>query len=338
MAESPHPLAPTTEHLALAGQSIQDGHLVVMPTETVYGLGADALNASAVARVFAVKARPSFDPLIVHVAGLAAAQDLAAAWPKSAQALAEAFWPGPLTLVLPKKDRVPDLVTSGLPSVGIRWPAHPVAQALIQASGRPIAAPSANRFGSISPTLAEHAALELGPHLGEHDRILNGGPCATGVESTVISLVNEPTLLRPGGVPVEAIEAVLGHALRLPTHAEPSKADASDQTGAQQGLASPGMLERHYAPSTPMTLFAQGQLQGQALPAGTAKLSLPTDPTAAAAALFTELRRLDNDPSVAAIYAERVAEAGLGRAINDRLTRAASKRSGSATSEEKHTN
>jgi len=343
MAKPPRPLVPTTEHLALAGQSIQNGHLVVMPTETVYGLGADALNASAVARVFAVKARPSFDPLIVHVAGLSAAQSLAATWPASAQALAEAFWPGPLTLVLPKKDHVPDLVTSGLPSVGLRWPAHPVAQALIQAADRPIAAPSANRFGSISPTRAEHAALELAPYLSEHDRILDGGPCTTGVESTVIGLVDEPTLLRPGGVPAEAIETVLGHALRLPNHNKNTKHKASaqahtQQSSAHQGLASPGMLERHYAPRTPMALFAQGELHGQTLPPHTAKLSLPTDPTAAAAALFTELRRLDNDPAVSAIHAECVADHGLGRAINDRLTRAATKPSSSATSEEKHNN
>src|SRR5690606_17904261 len=194
--------------VALAAQLIAAGKLVAFPTETVYGLGANALDSAAVADVFAAKERPHFDPLIVHVATLEAARELVTEFPDTAVRLAEKFWPGPLTLVLPKVDRVPHLVTAGLPSVGVRIPAHPLALELIERAGVPIAAPSANLFGQVSPTTAEHVAAQLADRI---DYILDGGPCRVGVESTVLHLGGErPLLLRPGGVSLEDLEAVIG--------------------------------------------------------------------------------------------------------------------------------
>src|SRR6185503_15618034 len=194
--------------LQKAAQIIHDGGLVAFPTETVYGLGADALNTFAVAAIFEAKNRPQFDPLIVHVADLGQAEILVTSFPSKAIKLAEKFWPGPLTLVLPKSDMVPDIVTSSLKGVAIRVPNHPIALALIREAGRPIAAPSANPFGQVSPTTADHVRKSLGNKV---ELILDGGPCAVGVESTIISFMEkEPMLLRPGGVPLEDIEAVIG--------------------------------------------------------------------------------------------------------------------------------
>ena len=221
------------------------GRLVAFPTETVYGLGAHALDTAAVARVFDAKERPHFDPLIVHVAEPQQAVRLTSSFPPFAQRLAEQFWPGPLTLVLPKSDVVPDLVTAGLPNVALRVPSHPVAQSLLRQSGLPIAAPSANRFGQISPTSAAHVASQLGDRI---DYILEGGDCDVGLESTVLYLVTDPPmLLRPGGVTQEELEAVIG------------PLDVITQTtgGDNQPQASPGLLARHYAPRTPLRLVEQ---------------------------------------------------------------------------------
>lgn len=221
-----------------AAEIIQEGGLVAFPTETVYGLGADALNPLAVARIFEVKNRPQFDPLIVHVADMRQAEILVVKFPQKALQLAEKFWPGPLTLVLPKSTLVPDLVTSSLPGVAVRVPNHPLALELIRESGRPLAAPSANPFGGISPTLAEHVRQSLGKKV---DMILDGGPCGIGVESTVISFMGkEPVLLRPGGLPLEEIQALIGKVAVEP--------------GASGKPLAPGQLLNHYSPRTPMLL------------------------------------------------------------------------------------
>ncbi len=229
--------------IAEAAAILQAGGLVAFPTETVYGLGANALDEQAVARVFDVKKRPRFDPLIVHVANVEGALRLAADFPTVARRLAEKFWPGPLTLVLPKRTVVPDLVTAGCSTVALRIPDHPVAQALLRAANLPVAAPSANPFGQISPTTAEHVRAQLGQAI---DLILDGGPCRVGVESTVLQLTNDvPLLLRPGGTTLEEIEAVIGAVKVLA---------AGHADLPQRGLASPGTLLQHYAPRTPLVL------------------------------------------------------------------------------------
>jgi L-threonylcarbamoyladenylate synthase len=312
--------------LAEAASRLQAGGLVAFPTETVYGLGANALDTAAVARIFEAKARPEFDPLIVHVADARDAGRVALVDDPRVPALAERFWPGPLTLVLPKEDAVPDIVTAGLPSVGVRVPGHALARALIAAAGVPVAAPSANPFGGLSPTTAAHVAESLGERV---DLILDGGPCRVGVESTVLSLVSEPPLvLRPGGVAREALEIALGRPLEV-------------QTSSSRPL-SPGQLERHYATRTPLRLI-DGPAPAQPEP-GTGRTGLlaferaPQDHgyaavevlapdgrlTTAAARLFAALRRLDA-AGLDVIVAEPVPEKGLGRAVRDRLTRAAAK-------------
>ena len=307
-----------------AAEIIQEGGLVAFPTETVYGLGADALNPLAVARIFEVKNRPTFDPLIVHVADLRQAEILVLKFPEKALRLAEKFWPGPLTLVLPKSTLVPDIVTSSLPGVAIRVPNHSMALELIRESGRPLAAPSANPFGAVSPTTAEHVQRSLGKKV---DMILDGGPCGIGVESTVISFMGkEPVLLRPGGLPLEDIQALIGKV-------------AVEISAADKPLA-PGQLPNHYAPRTLMVLDPPPG----ALPAGK-KIGLlafqkPDDPSPyswvdvlspggdlreGAANLFAAMRRLD-EKNLDLLVARTVPNQGLGRAINDRLTKASSKR------------
>lgn len=302
--------------IAEGGHLLRDGRLVAFPTETVYGLGGDATNDRAVAAIFEAKGRPSFNPLIVHVADAADIEALVVVDERTRAVIAR-FWPGPLTLVLPraKDSPVSLLASAGLDTIAVRMPDHPVARALIRAAGRPIAAPSANRSGAVSPTLAEHVAESLGARVG---LILDGGPCRVGVESTVLDLSGEhPALLRPGGVPVEALEQALGTTLIRPTdHADAPK--------------SPGMLASHYAPSVAVRLNATHALSGEALLAlgdapGTLNLSPSGDLEEAAANLFAMLRALDR-PEFTGIAIMPIPEHGLGLAINDRLRRAAAPR------------
>ncbi|HEX5520066.1 MAG TPA: L-threonylcarbamoyladenylate synthase, partial [Longimicrobiaceae bacterium] len=223
------PSAPAAAALARAAAVLRRGGLVAFPTETVYGLGANALDADAVRRIFAAKGRPSYNPLIAHVAGAAAARELVTAWPDAAEQLAAAFWPGPLTLVLPKRAIVPDVVTAGLDTVAVRVPAHPVAHALLAAAGLPVAAPSANRFTQLSPTTAAHVERALGDRV---DLILDGGPTTVGIESTVIDLSGErPVLLRPGSIALDALERIVG----------PLERPAA--SAAEAPRPSPGMLD-----------------------------------------------------------------------------------------------
>ena len=328
------------QNLEKAADLIRGGDVVAFATETVYGLGANAFDPTAVASVFGLKARPAFDPLIVHVENVEAAKEVAADFNEAAQKLAKAFWPGPLTLVVKKKEIVPDIVTSGLQTVGLRMPKHPVARALIEQSGTAIAAPSANKFASISPTSAADVHAEFGDELA---MILDGGPCETGVESTVISVVSEiPTVLRLGGTSLEALEEVLGKdGLRLVDGKE-----AMIKENAQKGVASPGMLERHYSPGTSLYLVdnlqaAQQIVEPEKLGGKVGLISMQNDGAKgfsvcktlsdsgdlneAAANLFGSMRELD-DMGLEAIIAVRVPNEGLGRAINDRLYRASLKR------------
>ncbi|MDQ6611671.1 MAG: L-threonylcarbamoyladenylate synthase, partial [Gemmatimonadota bacterium] len=240
--------APDPDIIHRAAQILKNGGLVAFPTETVYGLGAHALNAEAVRKIFEAKGRPAWNPLIVHVANADRARALTASWPASAELLANAFWPGPLTLVLPKRDVVPDVVTAGLAAVGVRVPSHGVALALINALDGPIAAPSANRFTELSPTTAQHVQGGLGQRV---DMILDGGPCDVGIESTVLDLTTDtPTLLRPGVISHDQIVSVLGRDVRVLQH-------ATDVEG--ESRLSPGRTERHYAPRADTWLFDAGE-------------------------------------------------------------------------------
>ncbi len=311
-----------------AAEVLRQGGLVCFPTETVYGLGANALDAAAVARIFEAKGRPANNPLIVHAADRGRAKELVAAWPESADRLAERFWPGPLTLVLPRAEVVPDVVTAGGPTVAVRVPGHPVARELLAVSGVPVAAPSANRSARLSPTTAAHVLRDLD---GRVDLILDGGPTPGGIESTVLDLSGPPRLLRPGLIEAAALEAIVGSIER------PS---GTPRSGA---LPSPGMLARHYAPRTPLEcveddgLARVAELHGQRVrvalvshhpgfvqdvPAGVPVARMPADPAGYAAMLYAILHLLD--------------ERGLGRivvalppaseewhAVRDRLTRAA---------------
>jgi L-threonylcarbamoyladenylate synthase len=310
--------------VAAAARALADGGLVAFPTETVYGLGADATNAAAIARLYQAKGRPSFNPLIAHVRDLAAAR-LVARFEARALALAEAFWPGPLTLVLPKTIdcTVADLATAGLDSIALRVPAHPLAQAILRAFDRPVVAPSANLSGHVSPTTAAHVQSDLA---GRIDLIVDGGAVAVGIESTIVGCFDEPMQLRPGGVPRGEIERVLGHALVQPPE------DADNNTS--QPLA-PGMLASHYAPRTPLRLNVERVEADEALlafgPAAVAgadrasavmNLSAQGDLDEAAANLFGYLRALDAR-GARAIAVMPVPDDGLGEAINDRLRRAA---------------
>lgn len=319
-------LEPTPKGLREAGEIVRKGGLVAFPTETVYGLGANALSAEAVARIFEAKGRPRFDPVIVHVASPEEAETLWSEVPPLARALMERFWPGPLTIVLPKRDVVPDLVTAGLPTVAIRMPDHEVALGLIRAAGCPIAAPSANRFGKTSPTHHEHVLEELS---GRIEAVIAAGPTPVGIESTVISLVEKPPrVLRPGGTPLELLREVVGE-LR------------ADPPMVRHGPApSPGTLRRHYMPRTPLFLLESGLPEDgwEEVPRGScgylgfasAKrgfraaevLSARRDLREAAARFFASLRRLDS-LELSVIVAEPVPEEGLGVAIMDRLKRAA---------------
>jgi L-threonylcarbamoyladenylate synthase len=310
-----------------AARCLAGGGLVAFPTETVYGLGADATNAAAIARLYQAKGRPSFNPLIAHVRDIAAATQIAR-FDAAAMALAEAFWPGPLTLVLPKSKvcAVADLATAGLETVALRVPAHPVAREILRAFGGPVVAPSANLSGHVSPTTADHVQSDLA---GRIDLIVDGGPVEVGVESTIIGCFDIPMLLRPGGVPRAEIERVLGRAL--------AQAPENGDGGTGQPLA-PGMLASHYAPRTKVRLNAKSIEAGEALLAFGANavpgvdaacavmnLSERGDLNEAAANLFGYLRTLDAK-GARAIAVMTVPHHGLGEAINDRLRRASVER------------
>lgn len=368
-------LPATAESIGLLGAALTRGELVAMPTETVYGLAADCKNAAAVAQIFSAKARPSFDPLIVHVAFDVGHKPLLSDLGESGQkcidlgqlsetlqekiqTLIDRFWPGPLTLILPKHSSIPDLVTSGLGSVGIRMPSHPAAQALIRASGSALAAPSANRFGRISPTTAEAVFEELGDRI---PWILDGGPCAVGIESTVLGFdkTGSPWILRQGGVPQAALAEALGESLNR----DPSQPEAQIQTLSPGGpLPGPGLLDSHYAPRKNLFLLKNSldeltqaslaerdfplfppqpvgvlALQGKAEELKTrleALLDRPVilevlSPSGSlnqmAQNLFSALRRLDNSPAAFLISERCLATEGLGYGISDRLLKASTK-------------
>lgn len=306
-----------TQAAALLGQ----GQAVAIPTETVYGLAANAFDPDAVLKVFAIKQRPSFDPLIVHIGRMGQLNEVAAHVPEKARLLIERFWPGPLTVVLPKRASIPDVVTSGLDTVGVRMPSHPLALELLRSLPFPLAAPSANPFGYVSPTTAQHVADQLGSKV---PYILDGGPCAVGVESTIIGFMPAPVLLRAGGVPVEDVEAVIGPL------GKPITSPVGDRPEA------PGMLASHYAPRkrvvigdpAAIRLHHHGKRMGVISftsnygEAENEVLSPSGDLHEAARNLFAALRRLDVS-DVDLIAAEVFPEVGLGCAINDRLRRAA---------------
>jgi L-threonylcarbamoyladenylate synthase len=311
-----------------AARVLRDGGLVAFPTETVYGLGANALDEAAVRRVFQAKGRPAYNPVIVHVAEATSARSLVTGWPESAQRLADAFWPGPLTLILEKSDRVPDMVTGGLAQVAVRVPAHPVALALLRAAGVPVVAPSANPSMAVSPTSADHVEKGLGQSV---DVILDAGATRLGIESTVLDLSGSaPRLLRPGALSVDDLAAIIGPIRTV-----------QDAPSARR-YASPGMLERHYAPRARVRLFESRQRQraaGWALRARGAghrvgallldpldapvdhPIRMPTDPAGYAQRLYAELHRLD-DLACDIILVEQVPDGAAWAGVRDRLARA----------------
>jgi len=317
-------LRPTAAAIRTAAAHLRAGELVAFPTETVYGLGADASNPQAVRQIFAAKGRPADHPVIVHLGSAGDTTDWAATMPAEARALADAFWPGPLTLIVPRAPHVDDVVTGGQDTVGLRVPAHPVARKLLAAFGGGIAAPSANRFGRISPTTATHVADDIGAHVAA---ILDGGPCALGIESTIVAFVGgEPMVLRPGGIGVDALAQVLGRA--------PVVSDAS-------APRAPGTLAAHYAPRTPAMLVAPdvllaevAQLSGRdervAVLARTKQrpadfsdvwIGASRDPARYAHDLYANLRTLDA-ANADAIVIEAVPGDDAWLAVRDRLTRA----------------
>ncbi len=301
-----------------AARTLRSGGIVAFPTETVYGLGANALDAEAVARIYRVKGRPPTSPLIVHVASTEMIDSIAADWPEAAERLIRAFWPGPLTLVLNKRPAIPDIVTAGLATVGVRMPAHPVAQALIRAARLPLAAPSANRFTEISPTTAEHVGRSLGSDI---DLILDGGACQVGIESTVLSLAGPtPTLLRPGMISQTALEAIIG----------PIATSGEVQSGAH---SAPGMHRRHYSPRTALYLALNGKIptQGRGIylqhrnPPSSGNVDIeqmPQAPEKYAALLYEVLHRTDQE-NYDWIAVDLPPCTSDWEAIQDRLQRAA---------------
>ncbi len=310
---------PSRAEIEHAAALLRAGKLVAFPTETVYGLGANALDAAAVGRIFEAKGRPASSPIIVHVSNMEMVRKVVAEWPAAAQFLARTFWPGPLTLVLKKQAAVPALVTAGLETVGVRMPAHPVALALIEAAQLPIAAPSANRFTQLSPTTAEHVRLGLGARV---DYILNGGPCTVGIESTVLSLADgAAVLLRPGGVSRRQIEAVIG--------------TISQQKNATVGAhPSPGMHPRHYSPRTKLLLVRDGEVPQEGAGAylqlhGPPKsevreiIAMPLDASEYASKLYRTLHELDSR-GYEWIAVDTPDDAPEWEAIRDRLKRARS--------------
>ena len=326
MPDLPANLTDAPADLARAAELLRSGEIVALPTETVYGLAADALNEAAVHKVFEAKGRPFLDPLIVHVPDLDALAGVAV--PDARLSELAAFWPGPLTVILPRRECVPDLVTAGKSTVAVRIPAHPLFREVLRLSGRPLAAPSANPFGYVSPTTADHVRDSLG---GRCPWIVDGGPCAHGVESSIVDLTqpDRVRLLRPGPISLERLQAALGP-IDVVTH-------ATSQDAAQDA---PGMLERHYSPNIPVLLFERGapiptlppgaalvlQARRDKLPPRTRDyyLSERGDAEEAAHALFALLRRIDREHH-SIIVAELAAPAGIGAALNDRLRRAAAR-------------
>lgn len=333
------PMHPDPERIAEAARLLSHGELVAFPTETVYGLGADGLKGEAVARIFAAKGRPAWNPVILHVGDTAAAMALTAHWTDDAQRLADAFWPGPLTLVLPKRAAVPDLATAGLDAVAVRVPSHPVALALLRAFGRPIAAPSANRFTQVSPTTAEHVIRSLGDRIA---CVLDGGACDVGIESTVVDLAGAmPTILRPGMITPRQLERVLQRPVgRLSQHVPIEQEDTV-------GQRAPGMGARHYAPRADVWLFGRAQeaevaaaladsahdssvgpvigllMEAQVpLPAGGIVVTMPNDPARYARALYAALHQADA-AGARLVVIEQPPETDDWLAIRDRLARAA---------------
>lgn len=321
-----NPQHPDPTVLDEAAAILRRGGVVAFPTETVYGLGADASKAEAVARIFAAKGRPADNPLIVHVSSVEMAKRYAAEWPELADRLAAVFWPGPLTLILPKRPEIPDLVTAGLPAVGLRLPANEIARKLIEHADLPVAAPSANPYMSVSPTTAQHVMLGLGERI---ELILDGGPCAVGIESTVLDLTGEvPVVLRPGGVSLEQIQAIAPEAVL---------GGGTVEAGAR---VSPGLAKRHYAPKTPVRLLERAMLMQAAREAerlaivtlgpapeglrATVLREMPGNPNLYAAALYATLHQLD-EAGVREILIERPPSEAEWVAVSDRLQRAATK-------------
>lgn len=330
------------DDIEAACQRLRAGGLVAFPTETVYGLGADALNEGAVRRVFALKGRPSNNPLIVHVSSVEMALRAVEAWPSEAQLLARAFWPGPLTIVLPKSDVLPGIVTAHGPNVGVRCPDHPVALALIEAFGGPIVGPSANPSGRVSPTAAAHVRESFGP---DEVLVLDGGQCRVGVESTVLTLVSRPPrILRPGALGAAELGRVLGRGVDEARASEGvARADAAPGRGT--ALESPGLLDRHYSPSTPAFLFRSEEwdawrvrsggrrvvvltLQDRVAPPPWTVIRLAGDAPEFARGLYAALRTADSAGAAEILIEEPPharaddAHSGLWRAIHDRLRRA----------------
>jgi len=315
---------PNPEILEQAAALLRAGRLVAFPTETVYGLGANALDAAAVARIYEAKGRPSYNPIIVHVSDVAAVSQVAREWTDRANLLAVAFWPGPMTLVLPRQPAVPDIVTAGLDSVAVRVPAHPVARALLDAAKIPIAAPSANRSTELSPTTGRHVEKSLGDAV---DLILDAGPTQVGIESTVIDLTSDiPTILRPGTISVPEIEQVVG------------KVATASHIAGETARPSPGMMDRHYAPrarlivarasdveSTVERERAAGRRVGavvvSAKVSGRSIVEMPNEPLAYAARLYTTLHSLD-DSNCEVVVVEAVPESPEWRGVRDRIERA----------------
>lgn len=326
------PLNPDHAIIGEAAATLRDGGLVAFPTETVYGLGADGLSAAAVARIYAAKERPARNPLIQHVADVAGAQRIVAAWPAAAAALADAFWPGPLTMVLPKQPIVPDESTAGLAAVGVRIPSHPVALALLRAFGGPIAAPSANRYTELSPTSAAHVARSLGERV---DLILDGGPTSVGIESTVVDLTGVlPRILRPGTIPPDHIAAVVGGLDLTPI-----------AVSQGEGHLSPGLSDRHYAPRAQLVLVdagdadaamrAQARLAAEQARGGTVgiisfgglalrgdvAIAYPRVADDCARRLYATLHDLD-DEGCTLLFVESPPKGGEWNGVRDRLQRA----------------
>lgn len=304
-----------------AARILQNGGIVAIPTETVYGLAGNAFDPKALAKIFEAKKRPHFDPLIVHIASFDELSTVALEIPEKAKLLAKAFWPGPMTLVLPKTEKIPDLATSGLPTVAVRFPSHPVAQKIIRLAKVPLAAPSANLFQHVSPTTAEHVKEQLGDVI---DGIVDGGSCDVGVESTIVSFPNgEPVILRPGGITPEMIRSVAGS---VEIH--------ESKSNPKGPMLAPGMIDRHYRPRVP--LFYGTVPEGAKLPKETVRIAFgsqasvipPTvnlsktgDTREAAANLYAMMRQMDT-PENKLILVDPIPNEGVGIACNDRLKRA----------------